>query len=211
MESQFLAASQKFYGKITSATSFVEQCGGGNGALNLKPKIHTCFGPMGPSMNRKMLSSKIIFQFETKVQRCFHSMLGFKIRFSRSFRRIFHIIYVPNENCFKIVQERGHVLSKLPEIIYKTLSAMFRVYYLLFSNSLSPIRVYRSHTTLCMYNSILPQYSVHPTALYNCQNSKRLAHVIYRHSLISAVWISTIFNLTWFINLFYFPPLQNYY
>ena len=39
----------------------------GSGAPNLKPKIHTCFGPMGPSMNRKMLSSKIIFQFETKV------------------------------------------------------------------------------------------------------------------------------------------------
>ena len=122
MESQFLAASQKFYGKITSATSFVEQCDGGSGALNLKPKIHTCFGPMGPSMNRKMLSSKIIFQFETKVQRCFHSMLGFEIRFSRSFRIIFHIIYVPNENCFKIIlveQERGHVLSKLPEIFIK--------------------------------------------------------------------------------------------
>ena len=41
--------------------------GSGSGAPNLKPKIHTCFGPMGPSMNRKMLSSKIIFQFETKL------------------------------------------------------------------------------------------------------------------------------------------------
>ena len=171
MESQFLAASQKFYGKITSATSFVEQCGGGSGsgAPNLKPKIHTCFGPMGPSMNRKMLSSKIIFQFETKVQRCFHAMLGFKIRFSGSFKIVLQTSYVPNETCFKIIQveqERGHVLSKLPEIIYKTLSAMFSMYYLLFSNSLSPIRVYRSHTTLCMYNSILPQYVVHPTAQY---------------------------------------------
>ena len=29
----------------------------------------------------------------------------------------------------------------------------------------------------------------------------------YRHSLISAVSISAIFDLPWFIILFYFPPL----
>ena len=41
-----------------------------------------------------------------------------------------------------------------------------------------------------------------------CENDANEGHSQYRHSSISAVSISAIFNLTQFIILSYFPPLQ---
>ena len=62
---------------------------------------------------------------------------------------------------------------------------------------------------LCQKNSIMYQLTQNMTTdcLLNYQFSTRKLQVQYRHSLISLVSISAIFDLPRFIILSYFPPL----